>query len=78
MHESVKAGANSVVDGIATNTFVQNEITSAKSLVQTEIRMVKLELIKAIRDSKAETIRCMFTFWISAIGIAILFYFLKR
>lgn len=78
MHESVKAGANSVVDGIATNTFVQNEITSAKSLVQTEIRMVKLELIKAIRDSKAETIRWMFTFWISAIGIAILFYFLKR
>ncbi|ANI88284.1 hypothetical protein A9P82_02570 [Arachidicoccus ginsenosidimutans] len=36
------------------------------------------QLRKEIADTKVELIKWMFTFWIGTIGIAILFYFLKK
>ena len=74
IQESAKAEMDPVVDGVATKVFVQSEIATVKN----EMANLKLELIKEIKDSKLDTIKWMFTFLVGTIGIAILFYFLKR
>ncbi len=38
----------------------------------------KIELIKEIKETKADMIKWMFLFWIGQIGVGIAMYFLKK
>ncbi|MEI6184111.1 MAG: hypothetical protein WCP65_01185 [Bacteroidota bacterium] len=38
----------------------------------------KIDLIEKIETSKTDIVKWMFTFWIGTIGIAVLFYLLKK
>ncbi len=43
-----------------------------------KIEVTKSDLIERIESTKTDIIKWMFAFWVGTIGIAILFYFLKK
>ena len=54
----------------------EQKFTDKKGIFQT--KQDKIDLIEKIETSKTDIVKWMFAFWIGTIGIAIMFYLLRK
>ncbi len=53
---------------------IKNSATEYKSVIKDDLNKLDIK----IEQTKSDIIKWLFTFWVGTIGIAILFYFLKK
>ena len=79
-YEILKRNFQKEEDAAAVMEFFENaaeeKIASTKDVFLTKDD--KIELIKEIKESKADMIKWMFIFWIGQIAVGVVMYFLRK
>ena len=79
-YEILKRNFQKEEDAAAVMEFFENaaeeKIASKKDVFLTKDD--KIELIKEIKESKADMIKWMFIFWIGQIAVGVVMYFLRK
>ncbi len=79
-YEILKRNFQKEEDAAAVMEFFENaaeeKINQKKEVFLTKDD--KVELIKEIKETKADMIKWMFLFWIGQIGVGVVMYFLKK